>query len=159
ERELLVWMHDPNAAAIARRFGADRRFAPVEGSDLLSVIDTDLSMSKTGPYIEKRIRYDVWLNARGVAERGRVTVSYGSRLTPQQARAPRRRVSGYEWDPGRRELHGIPGFLGSYTRLYVPPGGRVVEAVPQSPPATLGQDAGFTTIERWVRAPAGERTS
>ncbi len=153
ERQLLVAFHDEAPQAMARRYGADGRFAPPTTGDVLGVVDANLSYSKVGPYIGERIEYDVWLNGRGVAQASRVTITYHNRVTPQQARDVTTRIYGAEWDAFKRELVEAPGIYGTYVRVYVPRNSRLLDASTGTRPGIV-QDLGFTSFERYHRVPA-----
>ncbi len=154
ERQLLVSFHDPAPQQMAERYGAAGRITPPATGDVLAVVDANLSYSKVGPYIDETIAYDVWLNARGVAERSRLAVTYRNKVTRDLINDPRLRIFGAEWDPGTGLLRDAPGVYGTYTRVYVPRNSRLIDAGGQAPPAA-GQDLGFTTFEQYHRIAAG----
>jgi hypothetical protein len=157
QRELQLYFHDPRAAQVARRHGADGRLAPPAGGDVLALVDANLSYSKVGPYIGQRISYDVWLNDRGVATENRVTVEYENRITPQQAAGAAKDINGAEWDPATQKLKLDPGLYGTYARLYIPRNSRILDVGNDDPPVLQSQDLGFTTLERYYRVPATGR--
>jgi hypothetical protein len=155
ERHLLLAFHDRPAAALVRRYDADGRLEPPSG-DVLAVVDANLSYSKVNLYVRQRIVYDVWLNGRGVARRSRLAVEYTNTLTPEGAVNPQARIGGTEWDAGRRVFVASPGVYGTYTRVYVPGGIRLIaDPGSESELPMVGRDLGFTTLERYYRIPAG----
>ncbi|MFN8559169.1 MAG: DUF4012 domain-containing protein [Dehalococcoidia bacterium] len=154
ERQLQVMFHDPAAAALARRTGADGRFAPPQG-DALALVDANLSYSKIGPYVRTHIRYEVALSARGTAERSRVTVTYENTLPPEEANRPGRRMYGAEMDPATGRLYFNRGVFGTYARLYIPRNSRILDPGPDTPPPVTGRDLDMTTIERYYSVSAG----
>jgi hypothetical protein len=153
-RELQLYFHDPRAARVARRHGADGHLAPPAGSDVLALVDANLSYSKVGPYINQRILYDVWLSDRGVVTESRVTVEYENRITPAQASDSPKKINGAEWDSATQQLALNPGLYGTYARLYIPRNSRVLDVGDQDPPVLSSQELGFTTLERYYRVPA-----
>jgi hypothetical protein len=158
ERQLLLFFRDPAPATLARRYDADGRLAPPRG-DVLAVVDANLSYSKVGPYIDQRIEYDVWLNARGVAEKSRLTVTYTNRVTPALARDPTKRIGGVERDQTTGRFYANPGVYGTYARVYLPRNSRILDIGGLDPPPAMDRDLGFTTIERYYSVPAAGQVS
>lgn len=156
-RELLLSFHDPQAATLARLLGADGHFAPPATGDVLALVDANLSYSKVGPYVDERILYEVWLSEHGMPVASRITVDYENRLTPEQAADPTRRIGGAEWDAAAQRLRPNRGVYGTYARLYVPAGSRLLDSDVHDPPVTVAADRGFMTLERYYSVPAGGR--
>jgi hypothetical protein len=153
-RELLFSFRDPAPAKLVRGREADGRVAPPEEGDVLALFDANLSYSKVGPYVRTSIHYEVWLDERGRAVESRATVSYKNGVTEQQAREPRTRIGGLEWDASSRRAFASPGVYGTYARFYVPLGSDITEGLTGSAAVASSEDLGFLALGRYERVPA-----
>ena len=156
ERQLMVTVRDPAAAALVTRYAADGAMTAPAASDVVAVVDANVSYSKVGPRIRQRLDYDVWLNAAGAPVQSRLTVSYANTLTPAEAAtATDERIGGLEYDPAVRRTRDVPGLYGTYTRVYVPRNSVPRDLGPAPLPVTT-RELGFTTFERYQRVQPGE---
>jgi hypothetical protein len=78
EKHLLVYLADPQAAALLRRQNWDGAVADPASTDALLVVDTNVGFNKADPNVARSIRYQVDLAGEG-GPRARLTLSYQNR--------------------------------------------------------------------------------
>jgi hypothetical protein len=122
EKHILVYVADPEAAALLSRQGWDGAVSSPVG-DYLLVVDSNLGFNKVNPLVNETLEYRVSLGADGLAQ-GELQIGYHNRS----------QGSATDCDPAPRygadyiaDMHRC---YWDYLRVYVPEGSRLTVATP-----------------------------
>ena len=122
EKHILVYVADPEAAALLSRQGWDGAVSSPAG-DYLLVVDSNLGFNKVNPLVDEMLEYRVSLGADGSAQ-GELQIGYHNRS----------QGSVDDCDPASRygtdytaDMHRC---YWDYLRVYVPEGSRLTAAIP-----------------------------
>jgi hypothetical protein len=131
ERHLLIYLQDPAAASLLHRQGWDGALRATEG-DYLMAVDANLGFNKVNPYVERRLEYQVVLDAGGSAL-GTLTIHY-QHNRPGDGTLCNQRAT---YAKGERVTYEslMEGCYWNYLRVYVPEGSHLRFASPHPTPA------------------------
>jgi hypothetical protein len=131
QRHLLLCLKDPAAASLLHRQGWDGALRPTEG-DYLIAVDANLGFNKVNPYIERRLEYQVALEADGSAS-GTLTIHY-QHSGPDDGTPCNQRAT---YATGERVTYEslMEGCYWNYLRVYVPESSHLRTASPHPTPA------------------------
>jgi hypothetical protein len=164
EKHILVYLANPEAAALLSRQGWDGSVSSPAG-DYLLVVDSNLGFNKVNPLVDETLEYKVHLGADGAVQ-GELQISYHNRS----------QGSATDCDPSSRygadyiaEVHRC---YWDYLRVYVPDGSWLTMATPAPLPEaslyhrkwggagretlTLGLELGKQVFAVYLLVPRGE---
>ncbi len=145
EKHVLVYLRDPYGGGFARESNWDGAVTATT-SDYLFVVDTNMGFNKANAIVERRIDYQVRIDAAGLAQ-GRVTVEY---------RNPTTRTVECIHEPiyeGSYDLM-IQRCYWNYLRIYTPEGTTAIANVEGGDMELLGVETGKQVFATWqVLAP------
>jgi len=118
EREVQVYSRQSEVQAFLSFIGASGEMpGPAPKQDFLAVVDTNLSETKVGPGIERRVLY--YARPDGATD---VLVSWRNRATQLNPRDyPRINGDGVIFNRVTRKWDRTPNVFGNYVRIYLPP--------------------------------------
>jgi len=120
ERHILIYLHDPEAAALLTSLKWDGALLPASG-DYLQIVDSNVGFNKVDPVVRRAIDYQVDLSN---PNRGQVvaTVSYLNQSAVESEPC----IQGAEERLTYEE--GMVGCYWDYVRFYVPQGAQLLNA-------------------------------
>lgn len=152
-RHFQAFHRDPAAERIVEQIGAAGRLQPPpSGTDLVAIVDTNMSYSKNQPAITRDAIY--LRRSDGLVD---LAIHWRNDLAAYEgARFTRLSASGELFNRTTRGFDRIPGVYGNYARIYLPPDTNLVEATGFSEAARLGSEIGMTLVSGWVVLRDGE---
>ena len=118
ERHISVFIYDQPTQAIFAAHGWDGA-QNTQAADLLQIVDADLSYSDVFMFIEQQIALDIWVDQAPFTHT--LALTYANRYSEWSAATTQHRVFGYCYNPATKQQERIPGCLGDYIRIYLPP--------------------------------------
>lgn len=140
EKHILVALHEPRFAELARARDWDGALLGAPHQDFLYLVDTTLSYSEAAPYLKRDLRYQVEADHWGRVTRSVLEVTYRNLYNPAQAsRVQKFVIGGTYWDLANQRFQTEEGAWGNYVRLFVPKGTRLhaIEGLDYPPRYTL----------------------
>ena len=128
EKHILIYVKDPQAAAILSDLYLDGAIRPVEG-DYLFVVDANVGWNKANARIQESIRYTVDIDGEGRLH-STLDLTYQHRST-QKIEDCRQEI---RYDPIYEQM--MDRCYWGYLRLYVPQGSRLLQATRTPVPAS-----------------------
>ncbi len=122
EKHILVYVADPQAAALLARQGWDGAVASPAG-DYLLVVDSNLGFNKVNPLVDETLEYRVGLGADGSAQ-GELQIGYRNRSQGSAADCDPKSRYGVDYAAGMHRCYW------DYLRVYVPEGSQLTAATP-----------------------------
>lgn len=137
--DLQIYTPEPAAETWTRSAGLDGGRTLTTG-DAIGVVDANLSYTKIGPYIDRALAYEVWLDPDGSAQRAELRLTYHNAVTSDLAADPTKRLLGARWQAAQARFDPAPGLFGDYLRLLLPAGTpvRVVDGPAAAPDVADG---------------------
>lgn len=152
-RHFQAYHRDPAGERVLAQLGAAGRLQPPpSGSDLVAIVDTNMSYSKIQPAITRDAIY--LLRTDGLVD---LAVHWRNDLAAYEgARFTRLGATGELFNRETRAFDPAPGAYGNYARIYLPPDARLVEATGFSEAPRLSSELGLTLVSGWVLLRNGE---
>ncbi len=138
ERAIQIWMANPDADAIFAAHGWNGALQPVDGADLLALVDTNMGYNKVDSVLERSLDYVVaWPDGEYQPALADVTITYRHPVE----------VPGHVCDQTPRYGDNYDAMIErcyfDYVRLYVPAGSELLDAEglnPDSVEVSLGEN-------------------
>ncbi len=156
--DFLVASFDLEVATTLHQLGLD---GALLGShdDYFYLVEHNISYNKLSPFIRQALRYEVELGPDGRPTLATLTVDETNTYSPQ-ARPPGYPDTYYyggRWNPATYQLDRWEGYYGGYTRLYLPPGSRMLGALGYDESPQTGQESSRTVTGGYVGLLPGEQ--
>ena len=131
ERHILLQFDDPETTALLARRAWDGAVRPVEKSDFLMIVDSNIGFNKSNALLETAIRYEVDLS-NPASPQGTLTVSHENK---SQGDLPCGTARADSLGTDMSEAYIMDGCHFTYLRIYKATGSQLRDANPQTIPA------------------------
>jgi hypothetical protein len=154
-RHLLLSLNGQSAAVWTSLVGANGALFPAPDGDVLAAVDTNLGLSKVGPYITRSVAYDVWLDASATPLRAAVAMTYQNTVSQADLADPLKRIVGKQLNPSTGVFEPMPGLFGDYLRVYAPGGTKLLGASGLED-GDAGSEDGLAVLSGYMRLLPGQ---
>ena len=155
--DILIASFDPPTAAGLFDLGL---YGALRGSrdDYIYFVETNVSYNKLSPFIQQDLRYEIQIDPNGAPIEANLTVNEVNTYTPGKGLPgyPEGYYDGGRWNPELRRVEQWKTYYGGYSRLYPPPGAKLIAAVGFDDGPDLSQEEQRTLVGGYVGITSGE---
>lgn len=158
-RDILLWSRDDRAQQLLAALGWDGRVRESEG-DYLYVVDSTMVYDDISHLVEKRIEYEVALDAEARPYLSTVWLTYQNRYDLSQPEREEERpfAKGWYWDPVAQQARQQRGIWGGYVRVLAPRDARLAGSDGLRFSVDEGEEAGRRVLGSYLMVEAGTST-
>jgi hypothetical protein len=156
ERHILFQFDDSVASQFVADYAANGALALAPGETTLYPVESNLSYTKIGPFIQQNAVYELWFDQTGVCRQAQLRLTWQNTVTQAQIADPVNRIGGQEWDMATGKLVDTVGAYGFDERVYAPGGTTFISASGAEQGITQDRDGAFSVFDTYISIPAGQ---